>query len=267
MTPAFASQPDTALALFFGGAEHPSDVIAGRFLASALSGNLSPLAGMPETVRQAAVSEVASAVADLLEISLIDVLIDGWREHHELTAAARRTLAAPRGTELIRLAPHRITAALQPYVSVIVDGDRVATVQLQLTFIFDISDLTAGVSSGRLISLHAGHCDLTGTLAIQGADNALTKQAHLQLPGTSSFPDGILLLPAQDYESPARTPATEVHQSVRTDASPARTILMPKIQTQQDAMPAQPPPAPLPWMTGDRSMPGPTEDPHDQEPT
>jgi hypothetical protein len=197
----------TALALLFGQEADSQEAIADR-IESADPENLDrALEGLPKATREAAVREVAAATAGLLNVNLIDMLVAGWRKHHDLTSAARRTLAAPGSTELVQLATHQVTEAQQPYVSVLVDGHRVATLNLDLSVVFEISALLAGIRAGRLVALHSGHCDITATLALEGTD-IVTRRAHLDLPGAISLGQGIRLLPAQDYLPGAGPPGT-----------------------------------------------------------
>jgi len=171
------------------------------------------LAHLPPEARTAAVREVTAAAAGLLDVGLADVLITGWREHRDLTAAARRTLAAPGSTELVDLAEHQVTSTQEPYVSVLVDGHQVATVQLGLTVVCDVTAMLAGISAGRLVAVHSGACDITLTLAIDEAE-VITRQTRLALPGVITVHRGIRLLPASAYP-----PATEQAQTA-DDHSP-----------------------------------------------
>ncbi len=198
MTTAVPPVPPTALALLFGPAADSPDAIARR-IASADPARLGrALEGLPKATREAAVREVAAAAGSLLDVNLIDILVAGWRKHQELTFAARRTLAVPGSTELVQLATHRVTETQLPYVSVLVDDHHVATLNLDLSVVFDVSALLAGISAGRLVALHSGHCDITAALALEGTD-LVTRQIRLELPGVISLGRGIRLLPAQDY--------------------------------------------------------------------
>jgi hypothetical protein len=162
--------------------------------------NLTPAA------RRAALRDAAIAAAGLLDLDLAGLLVAGWRAHHDIIAAARRTLAAPGSSELVDLIEHQITASQQPSVTIDVDGRRVATVELDLTVEFDVAALVAGVKGGLLVGVHSGHCDTTATLAIEGTD-VLTKHARFELPGVIGVSPGIPLLAAEAYPAvpaPAR---------------------------------------------------------------
>jgi hypothetical protein len=199
MTPAVQDRPSTALDLLFGGGEDAPGALAHEILSAGAGQNLGrALENLPKVTREAAVREATTAAAGLLEVDLIGVLVTGWREHHDLAAAARRTLAAPGSTELVDVATHGITTTQQPSVGVLVDGRQVATLQLGLSVVFDVSALVAGVSAGRLVAVHSGHCDITATLAVQGTD-VVTRRAHLELPSVVPLSPGIRLLAARNY--------------------------------------------------------------------
>jgi hypothetical protein len=199
MTPAERARPRTATELLFGPGEDAAGALAERMARAGADGNLgTDLEHLPAAARAAAVREVAGQAAGLLDVNLADVLVAGWREHHELAAAAQRTLAVPGSTELVSLATHQISTEQRPYVTVLVDGHRVATVELGLSLALVVTALLAGISSGRLVALHTGRCDVTATLAIQGSD-LVTRQAHFELPGVMPLSPGIRLLPARHY--------------------------------------------------------------------
>jgi hypothetical protein len=197
-TPGEGSTP-TALDLLFGPGTDAAETLAGKILIPGGDQNLGrALAHLPEMTRKAAVQEAATAASALLKVDLIDVLARGWREHRDLVAAARRTLAAPLSTELVNMATHEITVQQRPSVSVLVDGQKVATLELGLSIVFDVNALLLGISGGRIIAVHSGRCEITGTLAVQGTD-LLVKRAHLELPGVISLRRGIRLLPIAEY--------------------------------------------------------------------
>jgi hypothetical protein len=199
MTSAGEGSTPTALDLLFGPGTNAAETLADEILSPGGDQNLGrALAHLPEMTRKAAVQEAATTAAALLKVDLIDVLARGWREHREIVAAARRTLAAPLSTELVSMATHQVTLEQRPSVSVLVDGQKVATLELGLSIVFDVNALLLGISGGRLIAVHSGRCEITGTLAVQGTD-LLVKHAHLELPGVISLRRGIRLLPIGEY--------------------------------------------------------------------
>jgi hypothetical protein len=188
----------TALALLTDPGQGFPELAGHPLLSAQVAGNLPALDRLPQITRDAAIGEARAAAAGLLDISLIGVLVSAWRTHHDLTTAARRTLAVPGSTELVPLAEHQITSTTHPYISVFVDGYHVATIHLDLSLLFDVKALLAGIRDGRLATLHSGHCDATATLAIDRTD-VISKQTSFQLPGVIPLNPGIRLLGATAY--------------------------------------------------------------------
>jgi hypothetical protein len=203
MTTTVQAGPGTATNLLFGPGANAAEALARQIL-SAPTGLDQALERLPQATRQAAVREAAAAAAGLLDVDLDGLLLAGWRAHRDLTGAARRTLAVPGSTELVDLIRHQVSVAQEPSVAVLVDGRQVATIQLGLSVEFDVSALVAGIKAGLLVAVHAGSCDVTATLAIQGT-GVLTATSHLDLPSVMQVSPGIPLLPAGDY--PAAGPA------------------------------------------------------------
>jgi hypothetical protein len=220
MTTAAQGTTPTALDLLFGGGTDAAEILAGEILSPGGDQNLGrALAHLPEMTRKAAVQEAATAAAGLLKVDLIGVLVRGWREHGDIVAAARRTLAAPASTELVSMSAHEVTLEQRPSVSVLVDGQRVATLELGLSIVFDVNALLLLISGGRLVAVRSGRCEITATLAVQGAD-LLVRQAHLELPGAIPLGRGIRLLPVGEYPARADLPGEWMASEVAKDAPP-----------------------------------------------
>jgi len=192
----------TAAGLLFGPGADAAEALARQILPAQADLDRA-LRRLPEATRKAALSEAAATAAGLLDVRLDGLLLSGWRLHHDLTGAARRTLASPGSTELVDLIRHEVTATQEPSVAVLVDGRQVGTIQLGLTAEFDISALVAGIKAGLLVAVHAGSCDVTVTLAIQGTE-VQTASTHLDLPAVLTVSPGIRLLPAGDYPAAAQ---------------------------------------------------------------
>lgn len=196
----------TALGLLFGRAAAAAETLAGEISSPGGGQDLDrALAHLPATTRKAAAQEAGTTMAALLKVDLIDALVRGWREHRDIVSAARRTLAAPGSTELVSMSAHEVTLDQRPSVSILVNGQQVASVQLGLSIVFDVNALLLGISGGRLVAVRSGRCDITATLAVHGTD-LLVRHARLELPGVIPLRQGIRLLPVAEYpagEDPA----------------------------------------------------------------
>jgi hypothetical protein len=199
MTTAGEGSTPTALDLLFSPDTDAAKTLADKLLSPDAGLDIGrALAHLSEMTRKAAAQQAGTTVAALLKVDLVGVLVRGWREHRAIVSAARRTLAAPGSSEVVSMATHEVTLEQRPSISVLVDGQQVATLQLGLSIVFDVNALQLGISGGRIVAVHSGNCDITATLAIQGTD-VLTRNAHLELPGVVPLRRGIRLLPAGQY--------------------------------------------------------------------
>lgn len=187
----------TAGDLLFGSQDKARDALQRHVMADGRAFARS-LVHLPRVTREAAVREAAVAAAGLLKVDLIEVLVSGWREQHDIFTAARRTLATPGSKELVGVAPHRISTMQQPAVGILIDGKRVHTLQLGLSIFFEVTGLVAGISHGRLDRVHAGRSHVGVALTIHEIE-VLTKRSHLELPGYVGLNRGLRLLPASHY--------------------------------------------------------------------
>ena len=190
MTPPLEDPPQTVLDLLFPpGEDGPTAVLSPG--ANEDLGRV--LKDIPAALREAAVRETTNAAKGQLNVDLIGFLVSGWQKHREVIVAARRTVAAPGSIELIDLATHQITATQRPVVHLLVDNRQMATVELGLSVVFNISALVAGIRGGRLVAVHSGRCDVTATLAIQDT-KVMSRRVTFALPGIIPLGQGIPLL-------------------------------------------------------------------------
>jgi hypothetical protein len=207
MTTAGEGSTLSGLDLLFGPDTDAAETLAGEILWPGGGQSLGrAIAHLPETTRQAAAQEAAITTAALLKVDLAGVLVRGWSEHRDIVSAARRTLAVPGSTELVGMASHEVTLDQRPSVSVLVDGHRVATLQIGLSMVFEIKVLLLGISAGRLVTIRSGRCDITATLAVQGTD-LFVRHAHLELPDVLRLRRGFRLLPADAYSASEDVPS------------------------------------------------------------
>jgi hypothetical protein len=182
-----AAQPLTASAFLF------DDEDTGPALARALDehgvlDSLDTALGLvAQTTREAAGDQVAAVADGVLGLDLGDLVVAGWRKQGQLAAAAERTAANPGTSELVELATHRISSVHHPYVELLVNDVRVATVNFELDLEFEVKALVATVRDGHLVSLHSGDCDLAATLTAEGVRLA-SRRRHFDLPLVVRWP-------------------------------------------------------------------------------
>jgi hypothetical protein len=166
------------------------------------------ISGAPGFVA-AAERQVASATDELLSLNLADVVVAGWKKYDRLRQAARSTRGNPNAREVVELATHNIESSHRPAVDVFLNGNAIATINIDLELTCTISGLIAGIHQGRLMEIQSGACTVTGSLAMQQI-TIVERQRKLDLPRVLRLRHGVPLLdPDTDDPSPRSTKAFE----------------------------------------------------------
>jgi hypothetical protein len=188
MTAASSSRSLTVSDLLFGSTQDTAmsltEALRTHDVLSSLDSGLRQISAVG---REAAYSEVASAAREVLDLDLGELLVAGWRKPGELAAAAERTAADPSSSEVVELAPHRITSVHRPLVELLVDDVLVASLPLELQVELQVRSLVATVRHGDIVGLRSGSCEATATLAAEGRQLARS-QDRLELPRLISLP-------------------------------------------------------------------------------
>jgi hypothetical protein len=188
MTTAAATQPFTASAALFGEDQDTEQALTRALHEHGVLGSTgTALELASEAGREAAGNQVAVVANGLLDLDLGDLVLAGWRKQGQLAAAAERTAANPGSSEVVELATHRVSSAHHPFVELLANDVRVATVTFDLAIEFVIKALVVTVRDGHVVSLHTGACDVAATLAAEGIQLA-SRRAHFELPLVVRWP-------------------------------------------------------------------------------
>jgi hypothetical protein len=196
-------------------------------------------AGLAGMTRETIGREVATAISDAEDIELGDLMIYGWRKHHHLVEAGRRTLREPLTKEVVHLASHRMTLTRQPEVDVTVDGVRIYTAKFTLTVTFDIALADAVVRQGKLTAMTAGGYSAVAVLEAElpaGNVELLRRQHRAGARLAIQLSQGITLAGPEHHRHAAGVAAPR-----RPPDAPVPNI--PEARPGLPGHPVQPPPA------------------------
>jgi hypothetical protein len=196
MTPEAAAEPITIQKFLLGN----GDLTVALQASDAAADVRQHLGGFAHATMDAAVRELGTIGAALLDRDIGQVLLDAWAAHRALVAAGERTLTDPRGEEIVDLGPHQVTLDDGPEIDVVVNGSTVAAITLTLSLEIEVKALTAVVRKGRLVAVTAGPFDVDASIKIEGQTVA-SREAQLHLPIPLPVGSGI------DLTAAARPPA------------------------------------------------------------
>jgi hypothetical protein len=163
---------------------------------------------VPPMLRAVARDEIAKIVASVLGQDLMDVLTSGWQKLEQLLDAARRSLEEPGESEIVELEDHRISSIHRPHIDVIVDGEVVSSLAIELEIAIDVHAVTAVVSSGRLSAVRTGRADVAADAKIEGVQAAVAT-TQIDLAIEVPLGDGIPLVTPGPAVPPPPSPAID----------------------------------------------------------
>jgi hypothetical protein len=219
MTTVSPTQPVSTAVFLFGETQASVDALAHTLNQHGVLGVLDTALGqVSQAGREEAGSQVATVAHGLLDLDLGDLVVAGWRKHAALTTAAERTRATPGSSEVVELASHRVTSVYQPFVEVLINDARVATIRFELAIELLVKALVGTVRGGQLVSLRAGTCEVTGRLSAEGV-SLVNRQGQFDLPllirlplrlhpGGDALGDGTEPGPGASWSSRRRTLTT-----------------------------------------------------------
>ena len=110
----------------------------------------------PGALLQALDAEIARKAADLLDVSLGDLVVKGWLGYTDLRAAAQRTGAG--GREVVALARHRISTVHRPWIELRCLDALLGRIDFELTVDLTLRSVVAVVDTGHLAAVRSGEC-------------------------------------------------------------------------------------------------------------
>ncbi|WP_280341591.1 hypothetical protein [Nocardia neocaledoniensis] len=139
-------------------------------------------------VRDLALPEIAAAVDGLLDISVGDAALAGWRGYDRLRGAAQRTRTGPE--ENVELLAHDLTHTYRPRLEILVDGQSSGSLTLELVLALEVQPLAATVRDAHLVALGLGDCTVSvsvgtasvGTIIERRRDIPTARMVDLRRP-------------------------------------------------------------------------------------
>lgn len=145
--------------------------------------------------------QLAPLADSFLDVDLGGVAAAGWKLHEQLVTAARETLATPGQRSVLDLASHRIESSWHPRIELVVGARAVAHIAFELTVVFDVTGLSAGVAGGRLVQLGGGRCRVEVSFAVGGqtlAERSAQFDPQLAIPLGPGLPIPVVPEPAAE---------------------------------------------------------------------
>ena len=126
---------------------------------------------------------LAGAMADALKTKLLGAWVAAWHDCQEVQEKAEKSSNSPDTPFSCTLLEHSIESSLHPYVKVFLGQKLIQQVDFDVTLETEIDGVILNLKGGSIVSIQAGQCQWSGSIAIEGSELIRRDLAHLDLPG------------------------------------------------------------------------------------
>ena len=148
------------------------------------------LTDLPDALVAGVSDEVLKNLRSALDVSLTDVVLEGWGKYKELLQYRDRKRYPPDQTILLPLAHHEIHSVHKPYVDVLLDDKPIGRVTFTVDLRLRFDGVILTVRDAKIWEVKAGTCEGRGALKC-GAVGLIDKRIlKFDLPGRFKLADG-----------------------------------------------------------------------------
>ncbi|MFG1931083.1 hypothetical protein ACGFK1_10555 [Mycobacterium sp. NPDC048908] len=125
-----------------------------------------PLQKLGVVARRALVDEIETKLRSVLNDTIADLVVGGWRSYGAVKRAISTSLHQRGVDHVVQLCTHTITASQQHNLDVAVDGFHVMTLCVELTTRIQLYDVVAIVRDGHVRAVRSGRAAVDGSLTV-----------------------------------------------------------------------------------------------------
>jgi hypothetical protein len=149
---------------------------------------------LPNHLLQMALGEAAKRFAELLEVSLVDIMAGAWYKYAALVQYTDRRKHPPEESILVELGKHSIDSAHSPRLEVLVGDRTVVRLKLDVKLSMEIKSAILRIQNGRIKEIRAGEVRAEGKVKFGDVVLAERKSSAVRLPGSIDLGDGIEII-------------------------------------------------------------------------
>jgi len=149
------------------------------------------LRAFPQLLGSGIAGDVAYAFKQVLAIRLGDVLVAVWNTRMDLVKFLDRKKYPPGEVSELVLGEQRFSRTLTPRIEILVNGQRLPEVKIDIKVDLTIEAAVLRIKDGRIMSARTGTCEGKVTLSCGKAILPSPGARSFKLPGTISFGEGI----------------------------------------------------------------------------
>lgn len=144
-----------------------------------------------KTVWPNAFDEISRKTTDLLDMSLIDLLLGAWNKYQGLKKYLDKEKYPPTQSILVPLSEHTVRSEHRPYVEALINDEIIATITFHVALVFTVRGVLLLVQDGKIKSVKTGEIKGKGTVKCEEALLLEQDFRTISLPGTVDLGEGI----------------------------------------------------------------------------
>lgn len=130
---------------------------------------------------------LSGALAELLDVNVLELLVGSWLKHRELIEA---TKDGGNGT-LVELGAHSFSSSHKPKVEVVLNGATVSSIDIEIELSLTLGLAQLLVQGPYIRELRLGELKCKGALSIEGQEVLSKPLAEVDIPGKFTFEPGL----------------------------------------------------------------------------
>ncbi len=139
----------------------------------------------------ATVEEISRKTMDLLDLSMVDLLVAGWNTYQGLKKYLDKEKYTPTQSILVPLAEHTVQSEHHPHLDIYVKDECVGTIGFEIRLTFAARGVMLLVQDGMIRSIKTGEIKGKGSLKCEGTLLLDQDFRSLPLPGSINLGEGV----------------------------------------------------------------------------
>lgn len=142
-----------------------------------------------------ALNEITKKVGDLLNISVIDIMVKAWNKYRELLKYTDKEKYPPDVSVLVPLAEHTIKSEHKPYVEILINEKPVGRVDFNINISLTLKGIVLKIQDGKIKEIKTGSCKGKGNVKLEDFVIMEKETESISLPGSINLGDGVAIAP------------------------------------------------------------------------
>jgi hypothetical protein len=142
-----------------------------------------------------ALNEITKKVGDLLNISVIDIMVKAWNKYRELLKYTDKEKYPPDVSVLVPLAEHTIKSEHKPYLEILINDKAVSRIDFDINISLVLKGMILKIQDGKIKEIKTGSCKGKGNVKLEDFVIMEKETESFSLPGSIKLGDGVAIAP------------------------------------------------------------------------